>query len=91
MQSCLYNNTESALNGRFWPGAKAALKPLTLILTIPMVACQTTDIVATDLSCDAFGPISWSRSDTTETAKQIRDHNAAWKALCFKKEFDNQR
>ena len=38
--------------------------------------------VATDISCDAFRPISWSKSDTFDTALQIREHNAAWRSLC---------
>jgi hypothetical protein len=35
-----------------------------------------------DVACRAFGPITWSPSDTDETLRQIREHNAAWTALC---------
>lgn len=35
-----------------------------------------------DTSCSAFEPIRYSRTDTPETVKEIRAHNAAWDALC---------
>lgn len=34
-------------------------------------------------ACIAFSPITFSgNSDTTETIRQIRGHNAAWDAIC---------
>ncbi len=34
-------------------------------------------------ACIAFSPITFSaNSDTTETVKQVRGHNAAWDAVC---------
>ncbi len=36
----------------------------------------------TTLACSAFKPISWSKKDTLETAKQVIEHNKVWKALC---------
>lgn len=53
-----------------------------MALSVMATACQTMDFVATDISCDAFRPISWSKSDTFETTLQIREHNAAWRPLC---------
>lgn len=53
-----------------------------LIMSAMLSTCQTTGFVATDISCDAFRPISWSKSDTFDTALQIREHNAAWRSLC---------
>lgn len=35
-----------------------------------------------DTACQAFEPIRYSRSDTDETKRAIRGHNAAWDALC---------
>lgn len=36
-----------------------------------------------DTTCSAFVPISYSASkDTPETVTQVRQHNAAWAALC---------
>jgi hypothetical protein len=38
--------------------------------------------VVVDTSCQAFKPIRYSRKDTPETAQQVREHNAAFDALC---------
>lgn len=32
--------------------------------------------------CTAFVPIGWVDGDTDETIQEIKEHNAAWKALC---------
>lgn len=32
--------------------------------------------------CQAFVPIYWSRADTQMTIGQVREHNAAWDAIC---------
>jgi len=32
--------------------------------------------------CTVFKPIYWSKDDTLDTAKQVREHNAAWKSVC---------
>lgn len=53
------------------------------LLMMGATACQTMDIVATDLSCDVFGPITWSKQDSVQTSKQVREHNAAWASLCI--------
>ena len=55
-----------------------------LAAALLLVACQTTDSVATNksVSCAAFRPIRWSKSDTLETQKQAVEHNAAWSAVC---------
>lgn len=41
--------------------------------------------VVVDTSCEVFTPIRHSRKDTPESTRQIREHNAAWDALCKKK------
>jgi hypothetical protein len=35
-----------------------------------------------DTACQAFEPIRYSKTDSAETVRQIRGHNAAWDALC---------
>jgi len=38
---------------------------------------------AIDTSCSSFAPITYSaRGDTDHTIRQVRQHNAAWEALC---------
>jgi hypothetical protein len=42
-----------------------------------------TPTIAPDSACLAFAPITFSAStDSTETVRQIREHNAAWRAIC---------
>ena len=50
------------------------------LMSFALTGCQTTGSVGTD--CLVFKPIYWSKDDTLETAKQVREHNAAWKAVC---------
>lgn len=40
--------------------------------------------VVVDTSCKAFEPIRYSKTDTEETKRKVREHNAAWDALCKK-------
>jgi len=56
-----------------------------LALAAPLLlpACATTTpISVTDTSCRGFVPIHYSRKDTPATIQQVREHNAAWDALC---------
>lgn len=53
-----------------------------------LAACATTT-ASVDLSsdirqsmCRIFRPITWSPADTDETIAGVKEHNAAWKALC---------
>jgi hypothetical protein len=66
-----------------------ALKKLVLLAVLPLLAaCQTTiptsgiETSIVDTSCAVFEPIRASRSDTEETRKQVKAHNAAWDAIC---------
>lgn len=34
------------------------------------------------LYCGAIAPVRWSQSDTANTIRQIKIHNAKWQALC---------
>jgi hypothetical protein len=58
------------------------------MLAVPLMlaACQTTTPTSvTDTSCLAMEPITYSRSDTSVTVAQIRQHNAAYRSLCHDK------
>ncbi len=55
------------------------------MLATPLASCATTTATAvpTDkVTCAAFKPIYWSGKDTSATAAEVKEHNAAWKALC---------
>ena len=74
------------LSALYLRGVKAVLNIVAMIsLLMAMTACQTMGIVATDLSCDVFMPITWSKEDSVHTSKQVREHNAAWVSLCVNK------
>jgi hypothetical protein len=34
------------------------------------------------VACASYKLVYWSKSDTPETVSQIKENNAAWKALC---------
>lgn len=45
-----------------------------------------SSVVQTDkVASQSFGPIYWSKKDTDKTIAQIKEHNAAWKALKLRK------
>jgi hypothetical protein len=37
------------------------------------------------VACQAFGPIYWSGKDSAATVAEVKEHNAAWKAICAAK------
>jgi len=51
-----------------------------------MVGCtMTTGTSGPDpelVACRSFEPVTWSATDTPETIRQIKEHNAAWAAVC---------
>lgn len=48
-------------------------------LVLMLAGCART----VDTACSAFQPITYSASQDTEaTVTQVRQHNAAWTALC---------
>lgn len=60
------------------------LAPLTPLLLV-LAACahpgtRTAGTAAAE--CMALGPLTYSRSDTDETIRQIKAFDAAWRALC---------
>lgn len=60
------------------------LKTLAALAVLSMLtACQTaTPSGVIDTSCLAFEPVTYSRKDTGDTVRQVRQHNAAFVALC---------
>ena len=59
---------------------------LVAALVLPLAtACGTmTDIGATRVACQASEPILWSKEDTDETIRQVKEHNARWTSICSK-------
>lgn len=54
-----------------------------LLVSLTVAGCSKTMASSgTDLSCSAFGPISWSSKDTPITIREVKGHNAAWKGVC---------
>ena len=52
---------------------------IAIVASLLLAACSKT----VDTTCTAFQPITYSAGgDAAETATQIRQHNAAWKAIC---------
>ena len=64
----------------------SAQRTLAIALCAILMGCSTTTTVSavrTDhVACAAFRPIYWSRRDTPPTVAQLKEHNAAGKALC---------
>ncbi len=64
-------------------------RPVTLcgliLLATLTASCQTTGSGAIDpalVACASFKPVYWSKADTAQTVAQIKENNAAGKALC---------
>jgi len=70
------------------PALLALACALSLTPTLSGCATLMTVFAATErpdasaVACGALAPITWSRGDTDDTIRQIREHNAAWTALC---------
>lgn len=57
------------------------IRSIAIASALLLAACGDQSVV--DTSCAAFTPINYSAArDTAETVTQIRQHNAAWSALC---------
>ena len=64
-------------------GAWLRLTLPALAFGMTLTACQTIQPTVTDTSCQAFREITYSATrDTPETVREVRGHNAAWRALC---------
>lgn len=63
----------------------AKLFVLSLLVILPGCATRTSLAVPTDrVATQSFKPIYWSKKDTDKTIAQIKEHNAAYKAVTFK-------
>lgn len=63
---------------------KPMLLGLTLMLSTPILTgcAKMMATLAIDTSCKAFRPITWSHSDTDQTIKEVKAHNAVYDKLC---------
>jgi hypothetical protein len=58
---------------------------LTPLLILQGCVTTTASVGADALAsspCSAFEPIRWSSKDTDGTIRQVKEHNAAWRAVC---------
>lgn len=57
---------------------------LALVLILPLTGCvsMTASSETKQALCDQFQPLRWSGSDTDETIKQAKEHNAVFVKLC---------
>lgn len=63
----------------------ATLVALPLLAMPILTGCETTTATGgriNAVACSAFEPIRWSRRDTDPTIRAVREHNAAWTAVC---------
>ena len=63
----------------------ATLVALPLLVMPILTGCATMTATAgrTDaVTCSAFEPIRWSRRDTDPAIRSVKEHNAAWMAVC---------
>jgi hypothetical protein len=47
-----------------------------------LLCAEPAEKAVVDTACTAFEPVRYSRNDTEETRQAVREHNAAWDALC---------
>lgn len=57
---------------------------MTLALGASVISGCATNTVVTDTSCSVFGPITYSSRDTTDTVRQINEHNSVYACVCDK-------
>ncbi len=57
------------------------MKKLTILLMLSCIsACKNPPTVVTE--CDIFKPITFSRTDTIDTKREIEAHNTKYERLC---------
>lgn len=65
---------------------KQRMLPVLLPLVLGACASLRTQTAGTaapaKADCTAFGLISYSKADTDDTIRQIKAHDAAWRAMC---------
>lgn len=59
------------------------IRLVTMMMVLGVIsACTTPSVQSTRVACEAFRPVTWSRTDTPETVAEVKGHNAAYGALC---------
>ena len=60
---------------------KKLMLPAVLSMILPLTACSTVT-AGIDSGCKSFKPITWSKTDTGQTKRQVVGHNKAFDAIC---------
>lgn len=47
-----------------------------------LAGCATAPMPGAVVYCQIEKPISWSKKDTDQTIREVKGHNAVYKALC---------
>ena len=55
-----------------------------LLLILPGCVTTTGSVGTDAVACSAFEPIRWSAKEINDTIRQVKEHNAAWRALCVR-------
>ena len=69
--------------------AKLAKISVVLIVLALTPACMTTGSEGTrpamtrSIYCEIAEPIRWSREDTVDTVRQVKEHNRSYKEICL--------
>ena len=67
------------------PAMLASLFAISTLAILPACSTTTVSSAKTDsvrVSCQSFEPIYWSAKDSAKTVAQVKEHNAAGKAIC---------
>lgn len=68
---------------RLWTGR--TLPALILCASLPMAGCtKTMGSAGIEAACAAWQPVTWSKSDSEQTIREVKANNAAWAAYCRK-------
>lgn len=63
--------------------SKELLAPVLVSTLLLLSGCTTmTGTGGTKAACLSFQPITWSKKDSPDTIKEVKGHNAAYKAVC---------
>ena len=68
-----------------YPSLTRPVLTCAILSLVTLTSCATTTVsaVPTDkVYCAVAQPIYWSKNDTDKTIAQVKEANAAWKAIC---------
>lgn len=57
---------------------------LLIVLSAILAGCVTTTPTSVNDLCLIDHPVTWSKSDTDQTIREIKVHNARYRAVCVK-------